>query len=210
MPEIIAAFGWPHFVFAFSLIFIWMFRTPLGALFGRITSIDKTGIKTQPNPEIQREDPKKIEAAQQLLLAIGNTVVLQDIENRIRNELTSRELSVEGKTTEVLIKYLAAAQIALEFEQIHNLIFGSQIYLLKKLNEVAGQGQLGMTIEEYFFDVQKRFSDSLADWTLQKYLYFLFSRKLILHEDGRYHITNLGKEYLVWMVRTGRAEGNAL
>lgn len=210
MPEIIAALGWPHFAFAFGVVFLLVFHGQLRALLGRITSIDKTGIRTQPNPEIQREDPKKIEAAQELLLAIGNTVVLQDIEGRIRNELTTRQLSVEGETTKVLIKYLAAAKVGLEFEQIQNLIFGSQIYLLKKLNQVTGQGQSLALIESHFEHVQKMFNDSFADWTLEKYLHFLFERQLIVLQDGRYHITNLGKEYLVWMARTGRAENNAL
>jgi len=210
VPEIIAALGWPHFAFAFGVVFLLVFQAQLRALLGRITSIDKTGIRTQPNPEIQREDPKKIEAAQELLLAIGNTVVLQDIEGRIRNELTTRQLSVEGDTTKVLIKYLAAAQVGLEFEQIQNLIFGSQIYLLKKLNQVAGQGQSLALIESHFEHFQKMFNDSFADWTLEKYLQFLFERRLIVLEDGRHHITNLGKEYLVWMARTGRAENNAL
>ena len=210
MSEIIAALGWPHFAFAFGVVFLVVFHAQLRGLLGRITSIDKTGIRTQPNPEIQREDPKKMEAAQELLLAIGNTVVLQDIEGRIRNELTTRQLSVEGETTKVLIKYLAAAQVGLEFEQIQNLIFGSQIYLLKKLNQVTGQGQSLALIESHFEHVQKMFSDSFADWTLEKYLHFLFERQLIVLQDGRYHITNLGKEYLVWMARTGRAENNAL
>ena len=210
MPEIIAALGWPHFAFSFGVVFLLVFHAQLRALLGRITSIDKTGIRTQPNPEIQREDPKKIEAAQELLLAIGNTVVLQDIEGRIRNELTTRQLSVEGETTKVLIKYLAAAQVGLEFEQIQNLIFGSQIYLLKKLNQVTGQGQSLALIESHFEHVQKMFNDSFADWTLEKYLHFLFERQLIVLQDGRYHNTNLGKEYLVWMARTGRAENNAL
>jgi len=210
VPEIIAALGWPHFAFAFGVVFLLVFHAQLRALLGRITSIDKTGIRTQPNPEIQREDPKKIEAAQELLLAIGNTVVLQDIEGRIRNELTTRQLSVEGETTKVLIKYLAAAQVGLEFEQIQNLIFGSQIYLLNKLNQVTGQGQSLTLIESHFEHVQNMFSDSFADWTLEKYLHFLFERRLIVLQDGRYHITNLGKEYLVWKARTGRADNNAL
>jgi hypothetical protein len=210
VPEIIAALGWPHFAFAFGVVFLLVFHAQLRALLGRITSIDKTGIRTQPNPEIQREDPKKIEAAQELLLAIGNTVVLQDIEGRIKNELTTRQLSVEGETTKVLIKYLAAAQVGLEFEQIQNLIFGSQIYLLNKLNQVTGQGQSLTLIESHFEHVQNMFSDSFADWTLEKYLHFLFERRLIVLQDGRYHISNLGKEYLVWKARTGRADNNAL
>ena len=210
MQEILAALGWPHFAFAFGVVFILAFREQLRGLLGRVTSIDRTGIKTEPNPEIQREDPKKIEAAQELMLAIGNTVVILEIEDRIKNDLAARQLSVEGETTKVLIKYLAASMVSLEFEQIQNLIFGSQIYLLKKLNEVTGQGQPPAFVESHFQHVQKIFSDSFSEWSLENYLYFLIARKLIVLQDGRYHITNLGKEYLVWMARTGRGENNAL
>lgn len=43
MPEIIAALGWPHFAFAFGVVFLLVFHAQLRALLGRITSIDKTG-----------------------------------------------------------------------------------------------------------------------------------------------------------------------
>ena len=210
MPEIIAALSWPHFAFVFGLICVFLFREQLRGLLGRVTSIDKMGIKTQPNPDIQKEDPKRLEAAQELLLAIGNTIVLQDIESRIRHDLVGRGLVVEGETTKVLIKYLASAQIALEFEQIHSLIFGSQIFLLKKLNEVAGQGQSPASIQSHYEHVQKMFSDTFNEWSLEEYLHFLFARELVAMKNGNYHITNLGKEYLVWMARTGHRENNAL
>ena len=48
-------------------------------------------------------------------------------------ELQQKGLGTDGDTIKVLIKYLAGTLLFLEFEQIHNLIFGSQILLLKKL-----------------------------------------------------------------------------
>lgn len=210
VPEIIAALGWPHFAFAFGLTFLFLFRSELKSLLGRITSIDKSGIKTQPNPDAQRENQKKIEAAQELMLEIGNTVVQQEVETRIRNDLTARSLQIDGETSKVLIKYLAASRVALEFEQIQNLIFGSQIFLLKKLNEVTGVGQALPLVQAHFAHVQQTFPDSFSDWSLENYLHFLVDRALIVYQDGKYHITNLGKEYLVWMARTGRRENNSL
>ncbi len=210
MPEIISALGWPHFAFAFCLVFMFVFKVQLRALLGRITSIDKTGIETQLDPEIQQEESKGIEAAKELLLAINNSVVLQVIEDRIKSELTTRQLVIEGETAEVLIKYLAAAEVALLFEQTQNLIFGSQIFLLKRLNEVAGQGQLPAMVDAHFLHIQKIFPEQFADWSLEKYLKFLHERGLIVYLNDRYHITHLGKEYLVWMARTGQVENKLL
>jgi len=210
MHQLISALGWPHFAFTFGIVFLLTFQKELRNLLGRVTSIDKTGIKAQPNPEIQGEDPKRIEAAQELLLAIGNTVVLQEIEDRIKSELTSRHLVIEGETPKVLIKYLAAAQLSLEFEQVNNLIFGSQIYLLKQLNEVSGQGQTFDLVELHYQHVKNMFGESFSNWSLEKYLQFLFERNLVTFQEGRYHITNLGKEYLIWMARFGRSENKPL
>lgn len=209
VAEVLTSLGWPHFAFLFALVFVFLFRSQLAGLLARITSIDKSGIKAQGSPEAQREEKKK-EAAQELLLAIGNSIVLQDIETRIRQDLEGRGLDTAGDTVKVLIKHLAATKILLEFEQIHNLIFGSQIFLLKKLNEVAGQGKPEVFVAAHFEHVKALFPDSFREWTLAQYLEFLFARILVLRKDGVYHITNLGVEYLTWVVRNGRREDSPL
>ena len=147
---------------------------------------------------------------QELLDAIGSSIVLQDLESRIKSDLIERGLEVKGDTIIVLIKQLAAARILLSFEQIHNLIFGSQIFLLKKLNEVAGQGKPKEFIDSHYQHVQELFSDQLGGWTLEQYLSFLLGRLLITIADNTYHITNFGVEYLTWIVRNGRREDNPL
>ena len=96
--------------------------------------------------------------------------------------------------------------ILLEFEQIYNLIFGTQISLLKKLNEVVGQGISEHEVQLYFSDVQENHKEEFGIWSLDQYLNFLIERTLILFKDGAYHITNLGVEYLTWMARNGKSE----
>lgn len=209
MVEVLSSLGWPHFAFLFALIFILVFYRQVSGFLSRVTAIDKNGIKTQSSPEAQREEKKK-EAAQELLLAIGNSPVLQDIEGRIRKDLQDRGLDADGDTAKVLIKHLAATKVLLEFEQIHNLIFGSQIFLLKKLNEVAGQGKPREFVVAHFEHIKALFPGTFLDWDIDQYLGFPISRSLVLVQDGMYHITNLGVEYLTWIVRNGRREDNPL
>jgi hypothetical protein len=209
MEEIIKAIGWPHLTFLFAVLFVLLFKKPLFALISRITSIDKSGIKASQAPEAQREEQKK-EAVQQLLLAIGDSIVLQDIEGRIKADLKEKGLETDGDTIKVLIKHLAATKVLLEFEQIHNLIFGSQIFLLKKLNEVAGQGKPTDFVATHFEHVRGLFPEQLGDWSLEQYLAFLIGRLLITTKGNVFHITNLGVEYLTWMARTGKREDKSL
>lgn len=205
MEGIIKAIGWPHLAFLFGVFFVLLFRKPLFGLISRVTSIDKSGIKASQTPEAQREEQKK-ETVQQLLLAIGDSIVLQDIEGRIKADFKAKGLETEGDTIKVLMKHLAGTTVLLEFEQIHNLIFGSQIFLLKKLNEVAGQGKPAEFIVTHFQHVQGLFPEQLGNWSIEQYLAFLLSRLLITTKGNVFHITNLGVEYLTWMVKNGKSE----
>jgi hypothetical protein len=209
MEEIIKALGWAHFSFLFALVFVFLFRKQLAGLISRITSIDKSGVKASPTPEAQREK-QKTEAVQELLLAIGDSVVLRDIEGRIKADLKERGLETEGDTVKVLIKHLGAAKVLLDFEQIHNLIFGSQIYLLKNLNEVVGQGQTREYVEAHFEHVNELYNNVFGDWSFEQYMAFLIGKSLVTVDGNTYHITNLGVEYLTWMTRNGRSENRPL
>lgn len=144
------------------------------------------------------------------MLVIGDSIVLRDVEGRIKADLKERGLETDGDTIKVLIKHLGAAKILLEFEQIHNLIFGSQIFLLKKLNEVAGQGKPREFVAAHFEQIKSLFPELLGNWSLEQYLAFLLSRSLITIKGSIFHITNLGVEYLTWMIRNGRREDKPL
>lgn len=209
MLEVIKALGWPHLTFLFAIIFIWVFRRQIAELVSRVTNIDKNGVKVAPIPETQRET-QKAEAVQELLLAIGDSIVLRDIESRIYEDLKKRGLETEGATIKVLVKHLAAAQILTGFEQIYNLIFGSQIVLLKKLNEVIGQGLTRERVVDHFNYYKELNVDQLGGWSVEEYLKFMLGRTLIVPKSNVYHITNLGVEFLTWMIRNGRSESRPL
>lgn len=209
MEEILKALGWPHFSFLFALAFVLLFRSQLAGLISRVTSIGKEGVKAAPTPEAQREK-QRTEAVQELLLAIGDSIVLREVEGRIKSDLENRGLELEGDTVKVLIKHLAASKILLEFEQVHNLIFGSQIFLLKKLNEVAGQGQKREYVITHFERAKELFKPEFDDWSFEQYMAFLIGRSLVTVDVETYHITNLGVEYLTWLARSGRSENRPL
>lgn len=207
--EILSAITWHHLAFLFALAFIAIFRQPLSELIRRTTKIGKDGLSAGPAPDAQREkfDPA---AVQQLLDVIGNSIVIADIEGRVKAELKQKGLSAEGDSIKVLIRHLAGTQLLLSFEQIHNLIFGSQIFLLKKLNEVAGQGRPLSFVCSHIDHVKTLYPDALGEWSYDQYLEFLFGRILIIRHEDQIHITNLGVEYLTWLARNGRSENNPL
>jgi len=135
MEEILKAITWPHVAFLIAVIFLFIFKKPLSNLIARITSIDKEGVKAGPSPKTQREKTETTnEAVQQLLDKVGNSIVINEQEEIIKKELEEKGLLNETDGEKILIKHLAGTQLLLAFEKIYNLIFGSQITLLKKLN----------------------------------------------------------------------------
>jgi len=207
--DILNSINWPIVALVLGLVALFLFRAPIKDLISRTTSIDKSGLKTASTPEAQRED-RKTEAVQELLAAIGESPSLLDVEERIRQDLDVRGLETTGDTVKVLIKHLAASQLLVQFEQIHNFIFGSQIFLLKRLNEVVGQGRHEDEVRSHFANVQKTFSEQLGKWTYDQYMGFLYDRSLVIRHGEVIHITNLGVEYLTWMARNGRSENAPL
>ena len=202
MERILNSLGWPFF--AFLAFFVLIFKKQLGDFISRIISIDKSGIKTLSVPEVQREEQKK-EDVQELFNTIGNPSVLRDIEKRLKMDLKNRGLEKK----EDLIKLLAVVTILLSFERIHSMIFGSQIFLLKRLNEMRGKGIPKEVVLSYFKKVQE-LHPKLGSWSPEEYLSFLKTQALITIQENNYHITNLGGEYLTWIARNGRQEEKPL
>ena len=155
-------------------------------------------------PEVDKK------AVEKLLAVIGDSVVISELETRIVDDMKAKNLNADGDSVKVLVKHLAGTQILLAFERIHNMIFGSQIYLLKKLNESVGVGKPMDIVKRHIDHVRNIFSDSLSSWTDEQYLQFLYDRLLIVRNDEQLHITNLGVEYLMWLVRNGRSENRPL
>ena len=210
MDETLKIITWPHVIFLFAIVFVLLFREQISHLIKRTTSIDKKGLKAGPSPESQREQPETTNnAVQHLLSAVGDSVVINEQEGNIQKDLEEKGLSTDGDTVKVLIKHLAGTQLLLVFEKILSSIFGSQIVLLKQLNEVRGQG-INVEIVNWHIETTKESHPvELGDWTADQYLSFLRSYLLIIGED-QIQITNLGVEYLTWMARIGHSENKLL
>ncbi len=205
---IISSVGWPQAALVFALVFVLLFFKPLRGFIDRVRSVGKDGVTTADIPKAQIAETKK--TAVEDLMRLGDSTLLKEVESAILGELEQKGLDATGDSVRVLTHYLAATQMALEFEQVHSVIFGSQIFLLKKLNEFSGVGLDPSYVQKHFDHVQGLFSEGLGDWNLEKYLSFLLNRLLIRMDFGKYHITVRGAEFLMWLVRMGRNENRSL
>ena len=207
LQKVIGSLGWPHIALIIGIFFMIIFRVPIATFIGRIRTVGKAGVTTETSPLAQSDEKRKIAVDE--LMKVGDSIVLKELEQSTVKDLSSRGLDTEGDTVKVLIRNLAATQLALDYEQIYNLIYGSQILLLRRLNEAVGQGRLKEYMDDYFLKVKSKHQD-LFTWSFEQYLDFLFKRALIITVDGKYHITTKGVDFLTWIVRNGRTEDRVL
>lgn len=200
IANIIGSIGWSQSALIGGLVFVFVFRSEISSKIKSIKSVSKNGVSMDTNQEI-----KTMQESHEDLLGKNDSIVINEQKNIIKNDLKIRSLSLEDtKTVEILIHQLAVTQLKLNFEKIYNLIFGSQINLLKKLNE-------GPKHKDFIDSYCKTIIDShdeMSRWDIRTYLNFLFDNTLIIFNEEKetYAITNYGYEFLAWLLATGNNE----
>lgn len=200
--------GWPWAIALIVIVFLFLFRSQIGNLISRISSLTKEGIKAELPPEVQNEEKQKL--AVEDLMNLGRSITRDETEKIIFADLKGRKLDTEGDTIRVLVRHLAATQIALDFLQIYNAIFGGQIFILKRLHQVAGVGLFEKDVDAIYMTRKAAAHGVLDEWDMQRYLLYLHNNILIRKTDGRLHITNKGQDFLVWLTQSGVTENKGL
>jgi hypothetical protein len=200
--DILVKFQWPLVTLILGGLVVRQLRRPISSLFERAQSFSKGDLRvdlSQTAAQLETTNPQ-IED----LKNWGTSPAVLNRKEAIKSDFKNRGLSVSGEATEVLISQLAVTQLLWKAEEIYFFIFGSQIVLLKSLNQTPA-GIPSQDIATFFEGVQNRF-DILKRWNLQGYVRYLIAERLITFDGTAYRITIEGKEFLAWLARTGRSE----
>ncbi|MDD9975004.1 MAG: nucleotide-binding protein [Candidatus Poribacteria bacterium] len=123
-------------------------------------------------------------------------------ENAIKDDLKNRGLT-EPEAIEVLIRYLANAQITLVFNEIDQKIWGSQVELLQHLNSSPGSSAEELRTFYNLAVYRSTNPEEFIKYTFEQYLQFLTSRELITNLAGSYFISQLGRDFLIFLTAKG-------
>lgn len=104
----------------------------------------------------------------------------------------------EEERIQKLVVGLAEAQIERGFELIWGLIFGSQVTALRRLKE---QGSIPADEAKRLYDGEVRPANKelLLDWDFDQWSLFLKNQQLVKLEDGQFSLTDLGRDFLVFV-----------
>lgn len=157
--------------------------------------------RVQQSAEPQDTSERR-QAFNELMRALdSSTLRLQ--ENSIKEDLENQGLR-NSEAIEVLIRYLANAQITLIFNEIDYEIWGSQVELLQFLN--SSPGSSAEELRTFYNLAVQRSANSMEfikNQTFEQYLQFLTSYELITELEGSYHISHIGRDFLLFLTARG-------
>jgi hypothetical protein len=192
-------FVWPIAVIIIAFGFMILFRIPITSFLGRVKEIGSSGIKASQEPQ-PPGDTKPTTASD--LLSIPAPLIAER-ESAIEADLKANGPPETTEAVRLLTRQLSIAQISLAFEYLDNVIWGSQIDLLRAINSTPN-GLSESDIRPFYDQAAGAFPDAYQNNPFEKYLRFLLDSLLISENAGRYYIAPFGREYLVYLAAVGR------
>jgi len=177
---------WP--IITITLAFL--FKKPLTSLIGRIREVGKEGIKVGAEP-IQPESTD-IDSKSTNLIKAFDSALKREMESLIYTDLKDEGFTDKNKTTDVLVQHLAAVQLQLKFELIHQIIWGSQVKLLNFLNSsptpIDKNG-----LFPFYQSASVQYPDAYNNYPFENYLNYLEQSELVVVNNSQYQISEFGR-----------------
>lgn len=124
---------------------------------------------------------------------------------RIEEALDSLALDNAADREELLVKHLAASQIACLFEQTYRLIFGSQINALHFLAQESMNGTADIESLRPVYLHAENYGLDHSRVSFEAWLEFLEYCELVQKTENEIAITPRGKEFLRYLLERGYA-----
>ena len=136
-------------------------------------------------------------------LGIFSATTLERAKNVVESESKINEVTDVNKKVETLTKYAEALYLILSFDRLYNTIFGSQLFILDFVNTDNTQTKEQLKI---FYDNAKEKNSHFFDtYSYDDYIEFLVLHELIVFaKDGSCGITWLGRDFLKYLIETGK------
>lgn len=195
---------WPHAAIVIFLVTVYAFKVEIRRAIPRVVSVGAGGVNLVSEQTVSQQVLREGEGlAASLETNSEFPVVMKMAIDSIDHDI--------GATTNTDLSGFVKSQLVYWksmwwLENTYSNIYGGQIMLLKYLNPL---GELGISDEDvnHLWQQHKlQFTPHMDSWRLDIYLDFLMSRNLIERLGDRIRIKPLGKEFLVWMAKFGRAE----
>lgn len=213
--EILKVLAWPIavIVIVIVIVIVLILKKSFQDLLTRITKLKYGDTIAEVSQTRQETNEKSLLAQNQVdkqneniekALGIFSVLTLDRAKTVVEDESKINEILEDSKKVETLTKYAEALYLILSFERLYNNIFGSQLYILNFVNTNNTQTKDGLKI---FYDgAKERHPDFFDSYPYDDYFSFLINHDLIIiNKDNTCGITWLGRDFLKYLIETGKS-----
>jgi hypothetical protein len=206
--EFIKIIIWP----IVAIIIVLILRKTIINLLNRINKIGFAGLAAeavQQKDSIERIQPEKgikNEIKNEVLekgLGIFSNHTLERVSNKVQEESKVNTFKSTEDKIDILHKYSQALYLILTFERLYNSIYGSQLDILERTNTNTENRE---TLKRFYDSAVNKYPEFYSNYTYDEYLDFLISQDLIIfNEEGNCSITWLGRDFLKFLIESGKS-----
>jgi hypothetical protein len=190
VADFVVGVSWPAAVVLTALVF----KKEIGAMLPQVSEAGPGGLKFR-EPRPSQQQPPAVENVNSERSQFS--AVLQGAMTSLQKEL--KDLPPDEKI-ERLIRHAAIMQVSAYFESVYANIFGSQIKALQTLNSLQTSTEADARA---FYDSEAvaKNPEAYANFSFERWVAFLVNGGLVDHANETYSITDLGREFLVFIGR---------
>ncbi|MER9277638.1 hypothetical protein [Mesorhizobium sp. M0522] len=190
VAQLLVGLGWPAAV----VLIAYTFRHEIKKKFDDLETAGPTGVTFRPQQGQEAEKLKEL----QLTASSNSSPVQHAVEEAILADLQAIQ---DSRRIPILVHQLALARLARHFEEIFWVIFGSQIEALRLLLDTGGKASTAQA-EKHFEQVKSQHQDFYASNTFTDWFRYLRESGLVATDGESVSITDMGKEFLVYVAET--------
>jgi hypothetical protein len=201
MEKMVAVLVWPVVVLIVTLVALLLFRAPFAALITRTKKVGKSGLETfDSQPPQPTEEKKGVDE----FFRSFDSPLLVEAEQLIIKDLKERKIEASADREKTLVRALASTNIVLHFERVYGVLWASQLACLRYLNPREEGTEVTEVVP--FYELGKaEYPSWYENYPFDRWFGFLRSFNLVLERDSHVFITVAGREFLKYLVATGKA-----
>ena len=199
--DLLKQIAWPLAAVLIAL----SFRAEFRALLPKLRRVGPTGLEFEVERQQIRAAVVAAPGELKELPGLSRTQAMARVERLLHDRL-HQSITKQEDREDLLVRLLAQSHLETLFEQTYRLIFGSQISALKILNQHQGVTVSEADARAHFERLKELHPEVYQHYGYEQWLGFLLGRDLIMRSDDTFAITDIGRDFLLYLTAKGLPE----
>ena len=155
--------------------------------------------ETLPKQDEKKFDTKNLDKA----LNQFSDSTINHFANLVDTETSQKEINDFKDKSDVLYKYSQLLYLLNSFNRLYEVIYGSQLSILNKINTTANETK--DSVKSFYDDAARYYPDFYSAYNYDEYFGFLISQGLLVQQENEtISISAYGRDFLKFLIDTGK------